>query len=71
MSDEPSDSELRPGEVTEDKLRGTVRRLLGDAGYAVAARRAAAHIAAMSDPMAVAETLRARYGNRPGEPADG
>ena len=54
---------LRPGEVTADKVQSAVRRILNDPAYAEAAGRAAAEIAAMPAPEAVADDLRARYGS--------
>jgi len=54
---------LRPGEVTAPNVHHAVRRILNEPGYSEAAARAAAEIAAMPAPEAVADDLRARYGN--------
>lgn len=54
---------LRPGQVTADNAQNAVRRILKEPGYAEAAGQAAAEIAAMPTPEAVADELRARYGN--------
>jgi hypothetical protein len=52
---------LRPGEVTADNVRNAVRVVLNEPGYAQAARQAAAEIAAMPTPEAVADDLRSRF----------
>ena len=54
---------LRPGEVTADSVQHAVRRILNEPHYAEAARQAAGEIAVMPPPEAVADDLRARYGN--------
>jgi UDP:flavonoid glycosyltransferase YjiC (YdhE family) len=54
---------LRPGEVTAENVQNAVRRILNEPSYAEAAGQAAAEIAAMPTPEAVADELRARFGH--------
>lgn len=49
---------LRPGEVTPERVRETVRLVLRDPGYAAAAHKGAAEVSAMPAPEEVANTLR-------------
>ena len=48
--------------MTAPNVQNAVRRILYEKGYTEAAGRAAAEIAAMPAPEAVADGLRARFG---------
>lgn len=56
-------SSLRPGAVSPENVRAAVRRVLDEPSHRVAARRAAAEIAAMPSADDVAATLRQRFGD--------
>jgi UDP:flavonoid glycosyltransferase YjiC (YdhE family) len=53
---------LKPGHVTPERVRDTLRSLLEEASYRHAAQRLAAEVAVMPGPDQVAETLRSRFG---------
>lgn len=55
-------SSLRPGAVSPENVRAAVRRVLDEPSHRVAARRAAAEMAAMPSADDVAATLRLRFG---------
>lgn len=63
-------SSLRPGAVSPENVRAAVRRVLDEPSHRVAARRAAAEIAAMPSADDVAATLRQRFGYGSGVAGD-
>jgi UDP:flavonoid glycosyltransferase YjiC (YdhE family) len=63
-------SSLRPGAVSPEHVRAAVRRVLDEPSHRVAARRAAAEIAAMPSADDVAATLRQRFGHGGGVAGD-
>jgi UDP:flavonoid glycosyltransferase YjiC (YdhE family) len=54
--------EIAPGEITAERVRAELARVLGDPSIADAARRMAQEIAAMPGPDEVAQELEQRYG---------